>query len=141
MNRHAMTFPNACLFNKTAAQCRAVGARGGRARALNLSARSANTPAAPPAEPDPDPETAHEASETLDHLFPHLAEAFAPRRTKRAEILALLQRDCGATLDDIVRATGWPRRNARSFRSAVGANVVITRTSRADGTTVYLAAR
>jgi hypothetical protein len=141
MNRRAMTFPNGCLFGKTALQCRLVGARGGRARARNLQLHRAAKPAAivPPA-PEPEKETAHEASETLDRLFPHLAGAFAPRPTKRDAILALLRRDDGATITEITQATGWPRRTARAFRSVVGREVRVERVRRPDGTPAYIAA-
>jgi len=138
-DRHAMTFPNSCLFNKTAAQCRRVGARGGRARARNLRlCRPTTQP--PPAPPEHEPETAHEASVLLNERFPHLSVAFGPRQTKRAAIIELLRRDCGATLDDIVQATGWTRPQTNSnFRSAVGRGIVIAPVFRSDGTKAYAA--
>lgn len=138
MNRHAMTFPNSALFNKTASQCRLVGSRGGRARARNLRMRQPT--ALPPTPPEPELETAHEASSLLDERFPHLCSAFGPRQTKRAAILEILRRDCGATLDEIGHAAGWTRQRANnSFRSAVGRGIVIAPMFRADGSKAYVA--
>lgn len=133
-----MTFPNSPLFNKTASQCRLVGARGGRARARNLRLRHAHRPAAPlPAAPEPDQETTREASLALDQQFPWLASAFGPRQTKRATIIALLRRDGGATVDEIAHATGWPRRNAACVQSAVGPRAMVVSSFRADGCRAY----
>ena len=134
-----MTFPNSCLFNKTAAQCRRVGARGGRARARNLRLfRPATQP--PPAPPEHEPETAREASILLNERFPHLRVAFGPRQTKRAAIIELLRLDFGATLDEIGQATGWTRPQVnRNFRSAVARGIAIYPVFRADGTKAYAA--
>jgi len=133
-----MTFPNTCLFNKTAAQCRRIGARGGRSRARNLRLRhTARTATPPPAVPEPDQETTHEASSALDQQFPWLAAAFGPRQTKRATIISLLRRDGGATVDEIALATGWPRRNAAAVQSAVGPRVAVVSAFRADGSRAY----
>ena len=71
-------------FNLSADQCRAIGARGGRRRALNLRLRQATqTPSAPQVDLLPE-ETAHEASLLLDQKFPHLtgAEHRATRRSR-----------------------------------------------------------
>jgi hypothetical protein len=94
----------------------------------------------PPAPAEHEPETAHEASVLLNERFPHLSAAFRPAQTKRAAIIELLRRDCGATLDDIVQATGWTRRQTNSnFRSAVGRGIVIVPVFRADGRKAYAA--
>jgi hypothetical protein len=143
MNRHAMTFSNSPLFNKTASQCRLVGARGGRARARNLRLRHAArtvAPPPPPPEPEEDPETAHEASLLLDERFPHLRTAFAPRQTQRDQLLRLLRRPGGASTDQMVSALGLDRQYVcRSFRSIAGCAVRISRVVRADGTRAYVA--
>lgn len=117
----------ACLFNKTADQCRLVGARGGRARARNRRLHRAAPLAPTDPAPEPDQETTHEASLLLDERFPHL----------RATILELLRRDGGATVDEIAAATGWPRRLAGTFRSAVGRHVAIRSIVRTDGRRAY----
>lgn len=77
-----MSLPVRALFNKTAEECRFVGALGGRASAISRRLRLATWPAALPFhEPEFDAETAHEASAVLDEQFPHLRSAFAsPRR-------------------------------------------------------------
>jgi hypothetical protein len=143
MNRHAMTFSNSALFNKTSEQCRLVGARGGRARARNLRLLRAHMPATPPPaapEPEFDPETAHEANLVLDERYPHLRDAFAARQTKRDLLIEMLQQPGGATIDQMVAAMGWDRQYARrSFRAAAGSTVRIARIVRADGTRAYVA--
>ena len=131
-----MTFPNSCLFAKTAAECRAVGARGGRAHARNLRLCRPTTPP-PPAPPEYEQEATHEASLLLDEQFPHLRDAFGPRRTKRAAIIELLRRDEGATVDEIAVVAGWDRRAAQSFRTAIGARRAVASYPRADGTCAF----
>lgn len=79
-----MNFPNTCLFGKSPAECRSVGARGGRARDRNLRLRRAIAAPIPAPAPEPEAETVHEASLLLDERFPWLRDAFGPRRTKRA---------------------------------------------------------
>jgi hypothetical protein len=69
-------------FSLSADRCRAIGARGGRRRALNLRLRKpARAPSAPQVDLLPE-ETAHEASLLLDQVCPHLigAESRARRR-------------------------------------------------------------
>ena len=62
-------------FNLPVDRCRAIGARGGRRRALNLRLRHApQAPSAPQVDLVPE-ETAHEASLLLDQRFPHLTGA------------------------------------------------------------------
>jgi len=39
---------------------------------------------------------------------------------KKAEVIPMLQRKGGATLDDIVKATGWQRQTVRRFISILG---------------------
>lgn len=42
------------------------------------------------------------------------APAVAPREIKIAKVIALLQRDEGATLDEMIKATGWLPHTARA---------------------------
>ena len=73
------------LFNKTLEQCRQLGARGGRAHALNLRLRQSQAAVQPVAELAQLPtQTAHEASVRLDTQFPWLTAAFAGRGTQSA---------------------------------------------------------
>jgi len=72
------------LFNKTADQMHAVGARGGRARGRNLRARQRECRQAPGVPVVvPDAETAAEAIATLDAQFPHLVGAERERTRNR----------------------------------------------------------
>lgn len=135
-----MTFSNSALFNKTSEQCRAVGARGGRARARNLRLCRAHRPATPPPttpEPEYAPETAHEANVLLDERFPHLRDAFAPRQTLRGRLIQLLRQPGGASVPDIMVALGCDLQHAYTFRSIAGPGVKIARILRADGTRAY----
>jgi hypothetical protein len=76
MNQGAMNLAfGTPYFNLPADRCRAIGARGGRHRALNLRLRQASqAPSAPQVDPFPE-ETAHQASLLLDQNFPHLIGA------------------------------------------------------------------
>ena len=76
------------LFSETITQNRRNGARGGRAFARNRRLRKLLTPPPPAQPPDEEesPETAHEASLLLDHQFPWLAGAFAPRPRRKSAI-------------------------------------------------------
>ena len=84
MNQDAMNHAfGTPYFNLTADRCRAIGARGGRRRALNLRLRQAGlAPSAPQVDLIPE-ETAHEASLLLDQKFPHLTDA-ERRATRRS---------------------------------------------------------
>ncbi len=73
------------LFDKTIAQCRIIGARGGRARARNLRLRKARPTATAASVPTPVLETAAEAIAVLDRQFPWLVRAEKPRRAERGE--------------------------------------------------------
>jgi hypothetical protein len=42
------------------------------------------------------------------------------RANKKAEVIAMMQRAKGATLDEIVKATGWQRHTVRGFVSILG---------------------
>jgi cell division septation protein DedD len=42
------------------------------------------------------------------------------RTNKKAEVIAMMQRAKGATLDEIVKATGWQRHTVRGFVSILG---------------------
>ena len=44
----------------------------------------------------------------------------ADRTNKKAEVIAMMQRAKGATLDEIVKATGWQRHTVRGFVSILG---------------------
>src|SRR5215207_6930322 len=58
--------------------------------------------------------------------------------TKRAHVIALLERDTGATLDELVAATGWLPHTIRAALTGLRHKGFALDTSRRqDGTTVY----
>jgi hypothetical protein len=62
--------------NKTINQCRAIGRTGGMRSARNRQRRLAQPPTSTSINLEPKRETAHEASERLDQLLPHLRNAW-----------------------------------------------------------------
>jgi hypothetical protein len=63
----------------------------------------------------------------------------AARESKRAAVLVLLQREGGASLDEVMAATGWQRHSARGFLSILGSKGghQITAAARKDGVRTY----
>ena len=58
--------------------------------------------------------------------------------TKQAHVVALLERDTGATLDELIAATGWlPHTTRAALTGLRHKGFVLDRGKRADGTTVY----
>ena len=60
--------------------------------------------------------------------------------SKKAAVITMLKRPKGATLDDLVKATGWQAHSVRGFlsgslRKALGLNVKSSKSS--DGQRVY----
>jgi hypothetical protein len=66
-------------------------------------------------------------------------EAKAPKNTKTARILALLQRPNGATLETLMKATGWQAHSVRGFLSGQLRKRMHLRlkSSKQDGERVY----
>src|SRR5215203_5920165 len=61
-----------------------------------------------------------------------------PGETKQAHVVALLERDAGATLDELVAATGWlPHTTRAALTGLRHKGLVLDKSKRADGTTVY----
>jgi len=60
---------------------------------------------------------------------------------KKAEVIAMLQRKGGVTLDEIVKTTAWQRHTVRGFISILGSKhgMKIESTRREDGARVYQA--
>jgi len=61
-------------------------------------------------------------------------------RTHKAEVIAMIQRKGGATLEEIMRTTGWQKHTVRGFISILGSKggIKITSTRReSDGARVY----
>ena len=60
------------------------------------------------------------------------------RETKQARVIALLERDTGATLDELIAATGWlPHTTRAALTGLRHKGFVLDRDKREDGTTVY----
>jgi len=61
-----------------------------------------------------------------------------PGGTKQAHVIALLERDTGATLDDLVAATGWlPHTTRAALTGLRHKGFVLDKSKRQDGITVY----
>ncbi len=60
------------------------------------------------------------------------------RGTKQAQFIALLERNTGATLDELVAATGWlPHTTRAALTGLRHRGFVLDKSKRQDGTTVY----
>jgi hypothetical protein len=72
---------------------------------------------------------------------PQLAHASTPRQgSKISQVLILLQREQGATLEEIVQATGWLAHTARAALTGLRKRgVAIERQERATGPRSYVA--
>jgi len=58
--------------------------------------------------------------------------------TKQGRVIALLERDSGASLDELIAATGWlPHTTRAALTGLRHKGFVLDRDKRADGTTVY----
>jgi len=60
--------------------------------------------------------------------------------TNKAQVIALIQRKGGATLDEIIKTTGWQKHTVRGFISILGSKsgIKVTSTRReSDGARVY----
>jgi hypothetical protein len=66
-------------------------------------------------------------------------ELVARAGTAKAKVIAMLQRKDGATLDEIMKATGWMSHTVRGFISLLGSKdgLKIERGRRDDGAWVY----
>ena len=65
------------------------------------------------------------------------------RQSKSALVLALLQRDGGVSIDEIMAATDWQRHSVRGFLSTLGSKgiVKVTSAKRDEGTRLYCASK
>jgi hypothetical protein len=60
------------------------------------------------------------------------------RETKQAQVITLLGRDTGASLRELIAATGWlPHTTRAALTGLRHKGFVVDRDKRADGTTVY----
>lgn len=89
------------------------------ARSKRRYARTKNSKAAP---------TTRSASEKAP---------FPPRETKIGKVIALLQRDEGTTLDEIVQATGWQPHSARAALTGLKKKGHVIEKDKRDDRTCY----
>jgi hypothetical protein len=88
-------------------------------------------------EPEPAPPTLNEADQPADTP----AGVPAPRATKSALVLGLLERKAGATLPELIAATGWlPHTTRAALTGLRKKGHPVARTTR-DGATCYRIAR
>lgn len=77
------------------------------------------------------------------HPTPAGERSVAREGTAKAQVIALLQRKGGVTLDEIRKATGWQPHTVRGFVSILGSKhgMKIESSRREDGARVYEAAK
>ena len=95
-------------------------------------------------EPAVAPQAAHKPAKKVRSGRKATTQDGAPKANKTATVLDLLRREGGATLDDIMSATGWQVHSVRGFISGVlGKRMGLTVESakREDGKRTYSVAR
>src|SRR5258708_3720097 len=89
----------------------------------------------------PTHETEAPAQEAATRTKENKAAAGKPREgPHKAQVIALLQRKGGATLEEIMKTTGWQKHTVRGFISILGSKggMKVTSTRReSDGARVY----
>jgi hypothetical protein len=91
-------------------------------------------------EPAVAPQAAHKLARNARAGRKVNTEAGAPKANKTATVLDLLRREGGATLDDIMGATGWQAHSVRGFISGVlgkRMGLTVQSTKREDGKRTY----
>ena len=63
------------------------------------------------------------AAKKAKHTKKAAAKPAAERSNKKAEVIALMKRAKGATLGEIVEATGWQKHTVRGFVSTLGSKI------------------
>ena len=102
-------------------------------------------PAAEKAAADPKPAAAKQASKAKTKAAPKTkgkktADAKPRAGTHKAEVIAMMQRKGGATLEEIVKATGWQQHTVRGFISILGSKggmKIASSRRESDGARVY----
>jgi hypothetical protein len=102
-------------------------------------------PVAEKAAGDPKPAAAKKASKAKTKTAPKTkgkkAAAGKPREgTHKAEVIVMMQRKGGATLEEIVKATGWQKHTVRGFISILGSKggmEIVSSRRESDGARVY----
>lgn len=57
--------------------------------------------------------------------------------TKATTVTKLLNRERGASIAELVKATGWKEHSVRAFLTGVRKKATLTKEERSDGITVY----
>ena len=82
-----------------------------------------------------------ETPPATDHVSPSAAPSRSPAETsKTARVIALLQRQDGASLDELVAETGWQRHTARAALTGLRKKGFIISSERVDNVRRYRAA-
>lgn len=63
--------------------------------------------------------------------------AKSTKPTKSASVVKLLSRERGATIAELVKATGWKEHSARAFLTGVRKSSTLIKEERPDGATIY----
>src|SRR3954467_11676930 len=93
-------------------------------------------------EPLPSPEPRRGGKKAANKRDPAQAEGGKPRGSKRAQIIALMQRKTGATLDEMVEATGWLPHTTRAALTGLRHKAFdITKRKEKGNKTVYRLSR
>src|SRR4051794_4768508 len=93
-------------------------------------------------EPLPAPEPTRGGKKAANKRGPAETERGKPRGSKRAQIIALMQRKTGATLDEMVEATGWLPHTTRAALTGLRHKAFdITKSKEKGNKTVYRLSR
>lgn len=76
-------------------------------------------------------------TDTTDKPAPASKPAAAPKQTKASTVTRLLSRPKGATLADLMTATGWQSHTVRAFLTGVRKKANLVREERSSGETAY----
>lgn len=68
---------------------------------------------------------------------PTASEAATPRQSKKDQVIALLQREGGASLEDMIAATGWLPHTTRAMLTGLRKKGYALDKQKVDGITRY----
>jgi hypothetical protein len=134
-------------FTSSKVACRRIFAELAKLEAPAADAAIATDDAATAAHDAPKAKAAKTARDANKKATKRPAKAKAvrdgsePATSKKAQVLALISRKNGATLDEIMTVTGWQKHTVRGFISILGKNGVTVESSRSEaGDRTYKAA-
>ena len=100
------------------------------------------TAVAQPATKSKKPTRSAKSSKKAKPAAKNSAKSATDRSNKKAEVIALMKRSKGATLAEIMKATGWQAHTVRGFVSILGKNgEKIASSKEADGERSYRIAK